>query len=758
MHRPDTIAALARAAARARDALAGARAVAALPQHAADAEAALQGGASLSTVYECVATLEGSAAAARRALAGATAETVAGGRADASRGSVTAMDAGLAPYFGRVAAAGRALEERLWATVRAARRGGRTAADRAALVDAARVLEAQDAVDRHLDAATTASESVGGSDAAHRRPGDALAPSSDPHAPRAKRWWRRAEEHVAASFADAFAPVLVAASRLAVNDSDARGRAADSAPAPPTDGDARVAAVLDGCSARVADLVALADGAAPAFPPHRGAALVAAAAAALHDGVSAVVSAAAGAAPALSNADVLRVIGWADAYAATLADAGADAPLAALPLDVEPLHGAYRARARAALATWWANSLAADLAASPAQRADGRLYTPGGADFFRGANDALASVAAVTDGDLLLDVAADTLAVMADYQLAQAAVIATAGGAGGGSAVAAAVAAALSASAVKPPSPLPALDDATLCALANNAAAAHRESAEFADRLDAALAPRLRGTPGDATTPSRLLSVDDACRGFADLASGACRTLARRVVADAALGDLCARVGAGPDWRDGAVTESLLATLADYCGDLRALLEKPLFTRVAERLLADAAAALAAGPLALARALTRADAARVRADAADLAAVFGEWARPDAVARAARVVGDVAALVDADGGDAARLAAAALLQSAPTLAPAAVDRLLAARTDLSRADRADAAAAVRDAAAAARAAGAVAPPPPRDGRVAALLRATAGAGAPAAGPAARDGAYRAVYVALRDGAAGGVGG
>ena len=318
VHRPDTIAALARAASRARDAVAGARAVADLPAAAAAAEAALEGGASLAAVHEAVAVLEGTAAAARRALDGAEGAAAAAPPPPPPRRRgappPAPPPAPLTPYFARVEAAGRALEDRLWATVRALPALASPGGDARALAGAARALAVQDAVDAHLDAAAAAGAT-------------AATPTPAP-----KRWWARATRHVAASFADAFAPALAAASRLST--------------APDTD--AGVRALLDACQAAVEAVVAVADGAAPAFA--RGDELVAAAAAAAHSNIAHAIAAAAAAAPALANADILRVVAWCDAYSATLDGLGAGAALADGPaLALAPLHAAYRARCKASL-------------------------------------------------------------------------------------------------------------------------------------------------------------------------------------------------------------------------------------------------------------------------------------------------------------------------------------------------------------------------------------------------------------------------
>ena len=309
--RPESVAALAAAHAAATDALRGAEAVAALPAEAARAEAMLAGGARLSQVHECLAALEGTAAAAQRSLevaargerAAAAAEAAAAAAAAAAGGppspSVAATTTiatattttpppapspapapdSLAPYLDRVRRAGRQFEDRLWATVRGFRVLGRTRP--AALVDAARVIEAQEAVDRHLEAA-------------------------GPGAPRPKRWWARAQAQAAMAVQDAFAPLLAACSRLGAAGAD-------------TDGCVR--AILGDAQAFVVDLAAVSDYAAPCFA--RRDAFFGAAARAVHDGIAAALEAlAAAAGGCLANADILAVLAWTDAYVATLDDLG----------------------------------------------------------------------------------------------------------------------------------------------------------------------------------------------------------------------------------------------------------------------------------------------------------------------------------------------------------------------------------------------------------------------------------------------------
>jgi len=442
VERPETISALATAHAAAREALRGARAVAALPEQAARAETMLRVGdaaaaaaasassssslhASLSPLsssirlaeaYECISCLEGTAAAAARALAGAAAGAAeaekgggAGGKGGKGGGTSSASPASpssapleaLAPYIARVRAASRLLEDRLWSRVRAFRELCRT--DPGALVDAARVIEAQERVDRHLVASSSPSSILAASASANES-ADAQGSSSSSSSStistaaaagrsaslllplRPKRWWRRLELQVAASVQESFAPLLAAASRL---------------PAAGEDTAAGVRALLEGCQAHVAQLADVFDRAAPCFA--RPADFFVAAAAAVHDGCRGAVDAAAAAAPSLASADILAFVAWADAYAETLADLGvgglvllgsgegsssstwtlpsssssssststSSSPLSpppgSLSAALAPLREEYRRRVRSSLASWCANMLRADLTSEPRQ-------------------------------------------------------------------------------------------------------------------------------------------------------------------------------------------------------------------------------------------------------------------------------------------------------------------------------------------------------------------------------------------------------
>ena len=292
--------------------------------------------------------------------------------------------------------------------------------------------------------------------------------------------------------------------------------------------------------------------------------------------------------------------------------------------------------------------------------------------------------------------------------------------------------------------------------------------------------------------------MEAACRGFLDVAAVATRALAARTLAgDAALGALFGRAACSPDWRAGRVTPSIVATLVDYHGDYAALVEPAFAKRLAEALARGAAAHYAAAALALVPAKaggggggpdaspgpagptpapslltggwwTPADAERLRADAADLVAAMAPHCRsPEAAARAVRPLVEVADLAGADGADAAALAYTALLATAPGLAPAMVDRLLAARADWTKAEVKAAAGAVRDAWAA-RAGGAggrggtttPVPSPARGGFGGPAATPTPGLPPatpppPAVASAVKDGGFRAALAALMEGGGGG---
>ena len=75
------------------------------------------------------------------------------------------------------------------------------------------------------------------------------------------------------------------------------------------------------------------------------------------------------------------------------------------------------------------------------------------------------------------------------------------------------------------------------------------------------------------------LDIDDACRGFLDLAKEATAACVAVVFADPGFADLFAQVATTEEWRSGAVVGSIGATLEDFLRDLQRMVDPTFYRR-----------------------------------------------------------------------------------------------------------------------------------------------------------------------------------
>lgn len=83
--------------------------------------------------------------------------------------------------------------------------------------------------------------------------------------------------------------------------------------------------------------------------------------------------------------------------------------------------------------------------------------------------------------------------------------------------------------------------------------------------------------------PAGQLDVEEACRGFLDVAKEAAAALVASVFADPAFADLLTRLCCTDEWRAGGVTASVLATLEDFLQDFQRWVEPGFCRRWAGR-------------------------------------------------------------------------------------------------------------------------------------------------------------------------------
>ena len=75
------------------------------------------------------------------------------------------------------------------------------------------------------------------------------------------------------------------------------------------------------------------------------------------------------------------------------------------------------------------------------------------------------------------------------------------------------------------------------------------------------------------------LDIEDACRGFLDLAKDAVAACVAVVFSDPAFADLFTRMYCTDDWRGGSVTGSVLATLDDFLQDFQRMIQPAFYRR-----------------------------------------------------------------------------------------------------------------------------------------------------------------------------------
>lgn len=78
-----------------------------------------------------------------------------------------------------------------------------------------------------------------------------------------------------------------------------------------------------------------------------------------------------------------------------------------------------------------------------------------------------------------------------------------------------------------------------------------------------------------------LLDIEEQCRGFLELAKSATALLVKSIFSDTAFVDLFSKICCSDDWKQGATAGSILATLGDYLGDFKRLLEESFYKRSA---------------------------------------------------------------------------------------------------------------------------------------------------------------------------------
>ena len=84
------------------------------------------------------------------------------------------------------------------------------------------------------------------------------------------------------------------------------------------------------------------------------------------------------------------------------------------------------------------------------------------------------------------------------------------------------------------------------------------------------------------------LDIEEACRGFLDLARAACAGVCASIFSDAPFAELFFRMYAAEEWLAGTLTGTVMATLEDYLDEYEHYILPAFFKRCACRLAVSA--------------------------------------------------------------------------------------------------------------------------------------------------------------------------